>query len=144
MSRVSSLEDFAESHFRAVLDGRVEDVINHYADSEETLVFLEGPRWVTRGHANIAKGWRAYVEAPFTLERIEMVEPPLARSDGSYGFIGFVVELDVKAEAGTKTVRMRGTFVTELDANGSWKIVHEHFSQPAADPYGTGDWLHSK
>jgi ketosteroid isomerase-like protein len=47
------------------------------------------------------------------------------------------IDIDGKVSA----IRFRGTFIFEKDAADNWKVIHEHFSQPAADPYGIGDWL---
>lgn len=60
---------------------------------------------------------------------------------GKMGFVAGIARLEVEIKGETKTIEFRGTFVLEEAAEGSWKIIHEHFSQPAANPYGIGDWL---
>jgi ketosteroid isomerase-like protein len=137
----AELRTAAESHFQAVVEARVEDVIDRYAPSADTYVFVEGPRWSTTGHEAIAEGWRAYVDAPLAVRAIEWVEGPRGQRWGDQGWIGGIVELTVETGEGTRPVRFRGTYVMERDADDTWRIVHEHFSQPAEDPYGTGDWL---
>ena len=73
---------------------------------------------------------------------IDWVEGPAAEALGDGGaFVAGVVDLDVERTDGSRrTVRLRGTHVLARTAGG-WTIAHEHFSQPAADPYGIGDWL---
>jgi ketosteroid isomerase-like protein len=31
--------------------------------------------------------------------------------------------------------------VLEKEPDGNWQVIHEHFPQPAENPYGIGDWL---
>ncbi len=64
-------------------------------------------------------------------------------------WVAGIVDLTVAfADGAVRTVRLRGTHVLEhadgdaaSGAPGEWQVAHEHFSQPAADPYGIGDWL---
>jgi ketosteroid isomerase-like protein len=137
----AALRAAAESHFEAVIEARVEDIIDRYAASADTYVFVEGPRWSTTGHEAIADGWRAYVDAPLSVQSIEWIEEPRGQRWGDQGWLGGIVELTVEAPSGVRPVRFRGTYVMERGADDTWRIVHEHFSQPADDPYGTGDWL---
>lgn len=138
----ASVLAFAGEHFRAVIERRAEDIISGYADDAETWVFLEGPRPATLGHEKIAAGWRAFVEAPFEVRDIRVVDGPRCRAEGAMAWYAARVELDVVADGREKTVAMRGTFVMRRDGtDGRWQIEHEHFSLPAPDPYGTGDWV---
>ncbi len=131
----------AHHHFQAVIEKRIDDILNRYAQSENTYVFVEGPRWATLGYENIAMGWRAFVEAPLSVVACEYVEAPHSQVSGEMAWVGGIVEMTVKVRDEVKTVRFRGTFIFRREADNEWRIVHEHFSQPAADPYGIGDWL---
>jgi ketosteroid isomerase-like protein len=131
----------AHHHFQAVIDKHIDEILNRYAQSENTYVFVEGPRWETLGYENIATGWRAFVEAPLSVVACEYVEPPHYQMSGEMAWVGGLVELTVQVRGESKRVRFRGTYVFQREADGEWRITHEHFSQPAADPYGIGDWL---
>ena len=138
---MNEIVTLAQRHFQAVIEKRLDDILNLYAHSENTYVFVEGPRWATLGYENIATGWRAFVEAPLSVIACEYVEAPLSQISGELAWIGGIVEMTVKVQEEIKRVRLRGTFVFQREADGAWRVVHEHFSQPAADPYGIGDWL---
>jgi ketosteroid isomerase-like protein len=138
---MNEIVTIAEHHFRAVIDKNIDAILNRYANSENTYVFVEGPRWETKGYDNIATGWRAFVDAPLSVVACEYVEPPHYQVSGAMAWVGGLVELTVKVRAETKRVRFRGTYIFQREADGEWRITHEHFSHPAADPYGIGDWL---
>lgn len=130
-----------EAHFRAVVEKDAAEIIGRYAASPDLYVFVEGPRWSTVGHDAVAMGWRAFCDAAMSVRSINWVEGPRTGALGGGAWVGGVVDLDVElAEGERRTVRLRGTHILEKTASG-WAIVHEHFSQPAADPYGIGDWL---
>jgi ketosteroid isomerase-like protein/uncharacterized protein (DUF1330 family) len=137
----ASLAAAAERHFHAVMARDLEAIVGRYAPGDRPYVFVEGPRWSTRGHDRIAAGWRAFAAASLSVERVEWVEGPVAEVEGRFGWIAGIVELVVQVAGVERRVRFRGSFVMQRDAAGEWRIVHEHFSQPAADPYGIGDWL---
>jgi ketosteroid isomerase-like protein len=140
MTTAQGLTPIAEHHFRAVIEKRVEEIVARYAPGADTYVFVEGPRWSTRGHDRIATGWRAFVDAPLAVRTVEWIEGPITEVVGDLGWIGGIVDLSVDVGGHERRVRFRATFVMRRDA-GAWHIVHEHFSQPAADPYGIGDWV---
>jgi ketosteroid isomerase-like protein len=133
---------FVEAHWRAAIDGRIEDVIASYADSGDSYVFPEGPRWSTQGKQKIVAGWRAYLRAPFRLTSYAWIEGPLQGGGADLGWCAGVAEFGVKRGGDATRVRFRFSFVLEREGE-RWRIVHEHFSQPAVDPYGSGDWLAS-
>lgn len=141
MPRAASLADVAAHHFQAVIAKDLPAIVNRYAPGDDTYVFVEGPRWSTRGFERIAAGWRAFTEAALTVRSCTWVEGPLSQVAGDLGWIGGIVELVVEARGRERHVRLRGTLVMDRSADGTWRVVHEHFSQPAADPYGIGDWL---
>lgn len=138
---MTDLIEHSQRHFRAVIEKRVADIINNYSDDPNLLVFVEGPRWATLGFENVARGWRDYVEAPMRMIDCQWVENLQSKVIGKMGFVAGIVELNVETKGEPRIVRFRGTFVMEHQDDGEWRIVHEHFSQPAADPYGIGDWL---
>ncbi len=136
----SLLIEASEDHFRAISKKETARIIELYAESEDLLVFVEGPRWATLGFENVAKGWRDFCASAITLKKCVWAENLRSKIVGKMGFVGGIVELTVEINDVIKTIRFRGTFIFE-NQNGVWKIVHEHFSQPAENPYGIGDWL---
>ena len=130
-----------ESHFRAVVAKDAAEIVGRYVPREDLYVFVEGPRWSTVGHEAVATGWRAFCAAAMSVRAIDWVEGPRAAASDGMAWVAGVVDLSVAfADGGQRTVRLRGTHVLERTASG-WQVAHEHFSQPAADPYGIGDWL---
>ena len=140
----SFLIEATEAHFAAIINKDVEPILNSYSRSEDLLVFVEGPRWATLGYENVARGWRDFISSDIALKSCVWVENLQSKIIGEMGFVGGIVELQVQIKDKSLTIRFRGTFVFEKSADGEWRIVHEHFSQPAADPYGIGDWLKSE
>jgi ketosteroid isomerase-like protein len=140
---MNAIEALTQEHFRAVIEKRIDDIVSHYRNSDQTYVFIEGPRWSTQGIDRINKGWNAYIDAPLSVQSVRYVEGPLAEvsSSGDLAWIAGIVELAVSIAGNVKTIRFRSTFVFRKEADGHWRIEHEHFSQPAEDPYGIGDWL---
>ncbi len=131
----------SKAHFAAIIDKRVDDILSFYAQTPELQVFVEGPRWVTIGYDNVAKGWRDFCASDISMLECDWVEALYSKVVGKMGFVGGIVELRVSIKGALKTIRFRGSFVFEEVADGDWRVVHEHFSQPAGDPYGIGDWL---
>ncbi len=138
---MSELIEVSKKHFVAVQDKRIEDIIDFYVDSPELLVFVEGPRWVTVSFERVAKGWRDFVDTSISVQSCEWVESLESKVIGEMGFVGGIVEMKANINGDIKTIRFRGTFIFQLESDGKWRVIHEHFSQPAADPYGIGDWL---
>jgi ketosteroid isomerase-like protein len=138
---MSELIEVSKNHFLAVQDKRIDDIIDFYVDSPELLVFVEGPRWATLSFERVSKGWRDFVDTAIFVKSCEWVENLESKVVGEMGFVGGIVEMKVDINGELKTIRFRGTFVFQLEADGKWRVIHEHFSQPAADPYGIGDWL---
>lgn len=130
-----------QDHFNAIINKEVEKILNSYSTSEELLVFVEGPRWATLGYENVAKGWHDFISSEIALKQCDWVENLQSKIVGEMGFVGGIVELQVRIKEQTTMIKFRGTFVYEKSSDGEWRIIHEHFSQPAADPYGIGDWL---
>lgn len=137
----------------AIVEGRVEDVISCYAPSASTYVFLEGPRSSTRGIERIAEGWRAFVESPLEVASWRWVEGPFEDGTEELAWLAGELELGVRSRGDEspgsealgsegRRVRLRASYVARRsEDDGGWRIVHEHVSLPAEDPYGMGDWL---
>lgn len=142
---IEFMENFVENshnHFQDVINKRIENIVDHYANSEELLVFVEGPRWVTHGFNMVSKGWRDFNDSSILVESCEWIEfEPMAKVIGDCGVIAGIVEMNVNIGGVKKNIKFRGTFVLQKETDGKWRIFHEHFSQPAEDPYGVGDWL---
>ncbi len=140
-SQHSLIQDFCNKQFSAVIEARVKDIISHYNESPDTYVFVEGPRWSTLGFEKISAGWNGYVDSPIKVKDIRFVEGPKGRVTKNMAWIGHIINMIIDINGVEKEIRFRGTFVIGKNNDGGWKIEHEHFSQPAPDPYGTGDWL---
>ncbi len=138
---MNDLIELSRQHFQNIIEKRVAEIISHYSDTPDLLVFVEGPRWATLGFENVARGWRAFVDAPMRMLECKWVDNLQSKVAGKMGFVAGVVELKMEIKSEIKIVRFRGSFIFQLEADNQWRIVHEHFSQPAADPYGIGDWL---
>ncbi len=130
-----------EKHFESIKKKHISDILNSYSNSEDLLVFVEGPRWETLGYENVAKGWQDFIGSEISMKKCEWLPGVRSKIIGEMGFVAGIVELEVKIKDKLTAIKFRGTFVFEKETDGNWKIIHEHFSQPAADPYGIGDWL---
>src|SRR5262249_10607456 len=102
-------------------------------------------RWQTLGHRAVARGWDDFCAAGPRLGRIDFTDGPhLFQGDDGHGALACLagtVQLGVLGPTGEETaVPMRMTWVMRREPD-RWRIVHEHASQPMADPYGSGDWL---
>lgn len=132
---------------RAIVARDAEAIVDSYAAQETLHVFVEGPRWQTVGHDNVARGWRHFCTSDLRVTEIAVDDGPrlFAPDDTPVGAIATVsattrLTYDVVGAAGAREVVFRLTWVLQRGAD-RWRIVHEHASQPGADPYGTGDWL---
>ncbi|MDQ3042163.1 MAG: nuclear transport factor 2 family protein [Acidobacteriota bacterium] len=130
-----------ENHFEAIKEKRLAEILNSYANSEDLLVFVEGPRWETLGYENVAKGWRDFISSEISMVQCAWLPSVRSKIIGEMGFVAGIVELEVQIKDQLTAIKFRGTFVLEKESDESWRIIHEHFSQPAEDPYGIGDWL---
>ena len=131
----------SQHHFESVRTKNIEEILNSYAHTEDLTVFVEGPRWQTLGYSKVEKGWRDFNDSPISVEWCDWVEGLEAKVIGEMGFVGGIVEMRVNIKETIKTIRFRGTFVYQKESDGQFRVIHEHFSQPASDPYGIGDWL---
>lgn len=137
-----------EALLRATVIRDAEAIVDCYAKDEELHVFVEGPRWQTVGYEAVAGGWRAFCESAFRVTAIEIIDGPrvfgedAAERVGAHATVVAMTRLTYEAD-GEQEVRqmdLRLTWVLRREPD-RWRIIHEHGSQPAADPYGTGDWL---
>lgn len=136
-----SPESFIDGFIDSIIEQRIADIIAGYDPSENTYVFLEGPRWSTKTGERVAFGWSSFVDSPIQMKAKTWVEGPFSQVSGSMAWIAGILDLDVRAGDHDIRLRLRGTYVLNEHSPGVWGIVHEHFSQPLNDPYGLGDWL---
>lgn len=122
-------------------DRSLEGVLDCFDPSPETYVFVEGPRWTNRDGAKIAQGWRDYFEAPIRLLDWRWTDGPDVFESGDLAVVCGCIEYQFEGAGQPRPLPMRMTWVVRRLEDGVWRIVHEHGSQPLADPYGTGDWL---
>lgn len=130
-----------KKHFEAVINKDIDEILATYAETNDLLVFIEGPRWATLSYKNVEKGWRDFVDADISVQECNWIEHLKSKVVGNMGFLAGIVELKTTIAGQKKTIKFRSTFVFEKNEDGEWKVIHEHFSQPAEDPYGIGDWL---
>jgi ketosteroid isomerase-like protein len=137
------LAAWSRRFFDSVIAMRVEEIADAYAARDDVLVFLEGPRWQTVGHERIARGWRAFGRSPMRVRSIEWLDGPHGRVGSDLAWLGGTIELrfGVGDDPEVRSITFRATHVLMRETDGRWRIVHEHVSQPLADPYGFGDWL---
>jgi ketosteroid isomerase-like protein len=137
---VTTPRQAADGLLAAVVGARVDDIVDSYLPSPSTYVFVEGPRWSTLGAEAVAQGWRAWADAGIRITRTHWVEGPFEQASADLAWVAGILEVAVEAGGDARTMRLRGSYVLAR-SDQRWRIVHEHFSQPVADPYGTGDWL---
>lgn len=136
------LAKFARTFFADIVAGDVAAVSAAYADRPQTTVFVEGPRWVTRGATDVRAGWRAFGESGFRMIDIDWDEPLVGWAGSDSGWMAGIATLRTQVnEEPVAAVRMRTTHVMVRDPDDAWRIIHEHASQPHPDPYGAGDWV---
>jgi ketosteroid isomerase-like protein len=128
-------------HFEAIIKKDLATITGMYTESDDLLVFVEGPRWQTLGYDNVKRGWTDFVNSPILMIGCEWSEHLRSHIVGKMGFVAGIAELDLVINGEPKKVKLRGTFIFEQDVQDEWQITLEHFSQPAEDPYGIGDWL---
>ncbi|BAZ48368.1 hypothetical protein NIES4103_09760 [Nostoc sp. NIES-4103] len=127
--------------FHAILGKQVDKISQTYIPKEDTYVFVEGPRYSTIGHTNLAKGWQDFCDSALKLEKIEWVEGPFTEEYGQVAWVAGIVTLTVAVKDKINQQKFRATFVLQKNESGNWQIRHEHVSAPLEDPYGIGDWL---
>lgn len=128
-----------EAMLQAVVDRDLDAVLDAFSGAPDAYVFPEGPRWTTRGGDRIEQGWRAYFAAPVGIDGYRWIEGPHVFESAALGQVTGVIDYDVHGDGTAGRLRMRMTWLLR-DEGGRWRIVHEHGSQPLADPYGAGDW----
>jgi ketosteroid isomerase-like protein len=124
----------------SVRDRDLDTVLDSYDPADDTYVYLEGPRWTNKGGERIRRGWRDYFTAPISLHSWAWAEGPEVHESGDLALVAGVIDCEFEAGGQPRPLRMRMTWVLRR-TGGVWRILHEHGSQPLADPYGTGDWL---
>jgi ketosteroid isomerase-like protein len=137
----SSLVERTLEHFDAVRRKDLESILALYEQTEDLLVFVEGPRWQTLGFENVKRGWKDFVDSPIDMIGCKWAEHLRFGVTAEMGFVAGVAELDLNINGDRKIILFRGSFIFQKNDHGHWKVVFEHFSQPATDPYGIGDWL---
>jgi ketosteroid isomerase-like protein len=119
----------------------LDTVLDCFDPADDTYVYPEGPRWTNGGGANIQRGWRAYFRAPIELRSWEWTDGPHEYLSDSLALVAGVIRYEFIGGGEPRRLPMRMTWVLRRGADGKWKILHEHGSQPQPDPYGTGDWF---
>lgn len=122
-------------------DRSLEGVLDCFDTADDVYVFIEGPRWSNKGGRNIHQGWRDYFEAPIALISWEWTEGPQVFESGDIATVCGSIEYQFEGAGKPRPLPMRMTWTVRRGEDRVWRIVHEHGSQPLADPYGTGDWL---
>lgn len=137
-----------EGLWAAIIRRDADAIVDNYAGEESLHVFVEGPRWQTIGHDAVSRGWRDFCTSPLRVTAIDVTDGPRVFGEsgparlGAQATVSAMTRLTygVVGDDETRQVTFRLTWVLGREAD-RWRIVHEHASQPVADPYGTGDWL---
>lgn len=136
---MSSAIEAAEGMLDAVKRRDLEAVVDSFSASPDAYMYVEGPRWTTRGGANVRQGWAAYFEAGAGIAEWRWVEGPFTFESGDLAQVMGVIDYQVLGDDVPKHLRLRMTWLLRRE-DDRWRIVHEHGSQPLSDPYGLGDW----
>lgn len=130
----------------------VDAIVDSYANIDDLHVFVEGPRWQTVGHEAVARGWRDFCSSGMSVKAIELTDGPWihgveGNATGKPGDIACIsasprMSFTTSDRDDPRDITLRLTWVMRREEE-RWRIVHEHASQPLADPYGAGDWLKS-
>ncbi|MFD2354595.1 nuclear transport factor 2 family protein [Nonomuraea ferruginea] len=67
------------------------------------------------------------------------MEGPFCWEADTLAQVAGVIDYDIEGDGKQGRLRMRMTWLVRRE-DDTWRIVHEHGSQPLADPYGAGDW----
>jgi ketosteroid isomerase-like protein len=138
---LNRLVEVTNKHFKAAVEKNIEKLLDSYSKTEDLLVFVEGPRWATFGYSAVAKGWRDFCSSAISLKNCFWAEGLRAEVHERIGFVAGIVGIEAEINGIPRQIRFRATFVLRKEEDEKWRIIHEHFSQPASDPYGIGDWL---
>ncbi len=134
------LADRIRRFYNAIIANEIDKINASYCPDEDTYVVLEGPRFTTKGHIQISKGWRDFCDSKIVLDKIEWIEGPFEEIQGDMGWLAGIIEIYVSIDRKQFMNTFRASFVLKKEQD-DWKIRHEHVSAPHADPYGIGDWL---
>lgn len=126
--------------FQSIIDKNADAICAGYYESDDLYVILEGPRLSNRGHDNISKGWRDFVDSGLSLLDVSWTEGPYEEMTDAMAWVGGIIVLKIEVKGRTFEQVFRATFVLTKQDN-EWKIKHEHVSAAHEDPYGIGDWL---
>lgn len=119
----------------------LEGVLDCFDKSPDIYVYPEGPRWTNKGGERIHKGWRDYFQAPIRLHSWRWTDGPEVFEGTELALVCGVIQFEFEGAGQPRPLHMRMTWGMRRSADGVWRIIHEHGSQPLKDPYGTGDWL---
>lgn len=122
-------------------DRNLDGVLDCFDEGPDVYIFVEGPRWTNRDGKRIHKGWRDYFKAPITLHSWRWTDGPDVFESGDMGLVCGVVEYQFEGANEPRPLLMRMTWAVRRSPDNVFRIMHEHGSQPLADPYGTGDWF---
>jgi ketosteroid isomerase-like protein len=128
--------DAIELLFNAIKQKDIRRIQERYLHDERLMVFLEGPEKIEGfDQASNEAAWRALLDA-ITFTDLELAADLRAGRDHDLGWVGASIRMTYTALDGSSptSVESRGTWVLERDED-AWRIVFEHVSLPASDPY---------
>ena len=137
-SSLSPLE-VAEKMLDSVVAHDLDGVVSCFSPSPDCYMYVEGPRWTTRGGGNVREGWAAYFAGGFGIGSWTWVEGPQVFTDQRLAQVLGVIDYEMIGDGKRTPLRLRMTWLMRREEQG-WQIIHEHGSQPLEDPYGAGDW----
>lgn len=104
------------------------------------MSFPEGPRWFVDDPDTVRRGWTDYMDTTIALTDWAWVEGPVVMGSDDVALVVGIIDYRFRVHDHERPLRMRMTWGLRR-VDGNWKTMHEHGSQPLADPYGIGDWL---
>lgn len=129
----------AEKMLTSVVEKDLDGVVSCFSPAPDAYMYVEGPRWTTRGGGNVREGWSAYFAGGFGIGSWKWVEGPQVFADQRLAQVLGVIDYEMIGNGERTPLRLRMTWLMRREEAG-WQIIHEHGSQPLEDPYGAGDW----
>ncbi|TDD94341.1 YybH family protein [Actinomadura rubrisoli] len=136
----SALETVA-AFVKFIIAEDMDGALDHYEQSPDTYSLIEGPSASLAGIDGIRRGWSGWYGAGLRLRSVDFIEGPSETNLGDLSWITAVADTRVTTPTGDREIRFAVTWILRNDGV-RWRIAHDHYSIPAEDPYGVGDWAH--
>ncbi|MGW7513996.1 nuclear transport factor 2 family protein [Streptomyces sp. NPDC054796] len=119
----------------------VDRALAHYEPGPDTYSLIEGPSTSLHGDRRLREGWEGWFASGLRLLDVTWAEGPFEQRSGDIAWITGAVDARVRTPGTELPVRFGVTWILRR-TDDRWAIAHDHYSIPAADPYGVGEWAH--